>query len=100
LLGFFIVLKIDRVSEGQECVVFVLSGRIQSEDVVELRTLISAEKQRVVLDMKQVNLVDRAAVMFLSQCQAEGIELRNVSRYISRWVYGEATTKDGLSDPE
>jgi hypothetical protein len=53
---FFIVLKIDRESEGQECVVFVLSGRIQSEDVVELRKLISAEKQKVVLDMKQVNL--------------------------------------------
>jgi anti-anti-sigma regulatory factor len=97
---FSIVLKIDRVAEGQECVVFVLSGRIQSEDVVELRNLIGAEKQRVVLDMKQVNLVDRAAVRFLSQCQGDGIELRNVSRYISRWLYKEATTKDGLSDPE
>jgi anti-anti-sigma regulatory factor len=94
------VLKIDRQSEGPECVVFVLSGRIQSEDVVELRKLISAEKQKVVLDMKQVNLVDRPAIRFLSQCQGEGIELRNVSRYISRWISREATTKDGLSDPE
>ena len=94
------MLKVNRVSEAQTCVVFVLSGRIQSEDVVELRNLISAEEQKVVLDMKQVNLVDRVAVMFLSQCQGDGIELRNVSRYISRWVYGEATTKDGLSDPE
>ena len=97
---FSIVLKIDQVSEGQECVVFMLSGRIQSADVVELRKLISTEKQKVVLDMKQVNLVDRAAVRFLAQCQAEGIELRNLSRYISRWVCREATTKDGLSDPE
>jgi anti-anti-sigma regulatory factor len=97
---FFIMLKIERASGGQECVVFVLSGRIQSEDVVELRKLISAEKHKVVLNMKQVNLVDRPAVRFLSQCQAEGIELRNVSRYISRWVSREAITKDGLSDPE
>ena len=97
---FSIVLKIDRVSESQECLVFVLSGRIQLGDVVELRKLISEERQKVVLDMKQVNLVDRAAVRFLAQCQAEGIELRNLSRYISAWVCREATTKDGLSDPE
>jgi hypothetical protein len=59
-----------------------------------------SEKQKVVLDMKEVNLVDRPAVRFLSQCQAEGIELRNLSRYISRWVSREATTKGGLSDGE
>jgi hypothetical protein len=80
--------------------VFVLSGRIQSEDVAALRKLISAERQKVVLDMKEVNLVDRPAVRFLSQCQAEGIEFRNLSRYISRWVSREATTKDGHSDGE
>jgi hypothetical protein len=94
------VLKIDRVSEEQAGVVFMLSGRIQSEDVAELRKLIRAEKRKVVLDMKQVNLVDRPAVRFLSQCLAEGIELRNLSRYISRWVSREATAKDGLSDPD
>jgi anti-anti-sigma regulatory factor len=94
------MLKIERASGRQGCVVFVLSGRIQSEDVLELRKLISAEKQKVVLDMKQVNLVDRPAVRFLAQCQAEGIELRNLSRYISRWVSREATTKDDPSDPE
>jgi anti-anti-sigma regulatory factor len=95
---FSIVLKIDRVSERQECVVFVLSGRVQSEDVADLRKLISSEKQKVVLDMKQVNLVDRAAVKFLAECQAEGIELRNVSRYISQWICREAATKGDLAD--
>jgi anti-anti-sigma regulatory factor len=95
---FSILLKIDRVSERQKCVVFVLSGRVQLDDVADLRKLISSEKQKVVLDMKQVNLVDRAAVRFLAECQAEGIELRNLSRYISQWICKEAATKGDLAD--
>lgn len=42
-----IMLKIHRGLEGQECVVFVLSGRIQSEETSELRKLISVEKQKI-----------------------------------------------------
>jgi anti-anti-sigma regulatory factor len=84
------MLKIQRETEDRQYVVLQLSGRIQSEETAELRRLIRAEHKRVVLDLKEVRLVDRAAVRFLVQCQAEGVELINPSAYIQEWISREA----------
>jgi len=42
------------------------------------------------LDLKEVKLVDRAAVRFLVVCEARGIEIRNPSPYIREWIAKEA----------
>ena len=83
-----VMLKIHKGFEGHECI-FLLSGRIRAEDTVELNKLIRTEQNNVVLDLKEIKLVDRAAVKFLVRCQADGIEIRNASLYIREWISKE-----------
>jgi anti-anti-sigma regulatory factor len=67
-------------------VVLRVSGRIDAEHVSELRACLSRHGPNVVLDLDEVQLVDVTVVRFLARCQAEGMELRNRSRYIQAWM--------------
>jgi anti-anti-sigma regulatory factor len=60
------MLKIQRSSTGQE-VVFVLSGRMDAENLGQLETLLrkEASDSRTVLDLKDLTLVDQEVVSFL-----------------------------------
>jgi anti-anti-sigma regulatory factor len=80
------MLKIQRSANGR--VVFTLSGRIEAEDVKELRQLLASEKtgQDVVLDMRDVTLVNQDAVKFLAGCEADSIKLENCPAYIREWT--------------
>jgi anti-anti-sigma regulatory factor len=83
------VLKIDRSVDGKH-VVLRLSGRMQSEHVEQLKAEMQ-EVEGVVLDLEDVKLVDREAVRFLSECEANGVELKNCSPYIREWIAKERT---------
>lgn len=67
-------------------VVLRISGRIDAEHLSELRACLSRHGLGVVLDLDEVQLVDVAVIAFLARCQADGIELRNCSRYIREWM--------------
>ena len=67
-------------------VVLRISGRIDAEHVSELRACLLRHGPHVVLDLDEVQLVDVAVVRFLTRCEAEGMELRNCSRYIREWM--------------
>jgi len=84
------MLKIQRTTDGQR-VVFTLSGRIEGDQVAELRRLFTLEADRVslVLDLYEVELVDRDAVRFLARCEAEGTTLAHCPAYIREWVVRE-----------
>ncbi len=84
------MLKIERTANG-ELVVFKLSGRMGAENVSELETLISAEAsgRRIVLDLKDLRLVDQEIVSFLRRCEAGSIQLKNCAAYIREWIAGE-----------
>jgi hypothetical protein len=43
------------------------------------------EKQ-IVVDLKDLTLVDKDAVRFLERCEADGITLRNSPAYIRVWI--------------
>lgn len=83
-------LRIQKSSE-RERIVLRLSGRIQTEQIRELRTLLQAEASdnHIVLDLADVQLVDRDAVRFLAQAEAEGAGLRNCSAFIREWISQE-----------
>jgi len=83
------MLRIHKGAEGQAFITFSLSGRIQPEHVVELRTLLQAEHRKVVLDLKEVTLVCCDAVRFLGFCESHGTELRNCPAYVRRWIVKE-----------
>ena len=67
-------------------VVLRVSGRIDAEQLSELRSCMSRHGPQVVLDLDDVQLVDVAVVRFLARCEAEGMELHNCSRYIREWM--------------
>lgn len=56
----------------------------------------------LVLDLKEVKLVDRDAVRFLAQSEAEGASLRNCSAFIRQWISQErsAIQRAELKSPE
>ena len=83
------MLRIQRSANGK--VVFTLSGRIEAEDVEELHRLFSLEigDRHLVLDLKDVTLVDRDAVKYLARCEARSIELENCPAYIREWIEQE-----------
>ena len=83
------MLKITRAANGEA--VIKLSGRMGVENLAELEKLISeeADGRRIVLDLKDLTLVDRDAVSFLERCEAGTIKLTNCPAYIRRWITGE-----------
>jgi anti-anti-sigma regulatory factor len=88
------VLKITRVANGE--VVIKLSGRMDAENLTELETLITSEAdgRRIVLDLKDLTLVDQDAVSFLKRCEANNITLKNCTAYIREWITKERKTRE------
>jgi anti-anti-sigma regulatory factor len=82
--------KIQRRGNGE--VVFTVSGRLEAGNISELSALLTAEPtdRSLVLDLKDVVLVDRDTVRYLRTCEADGIELRNCPPYIRAWIAQEA----------
>lgn len=78
--------RINRGKNGN--IVFRVSGRMDSERVGELKTLLSAEAEgrRIVLDLNDLILVNEDSVRFLADCEASGIELKNCPAYIRKWI--------------
>jgi anti-anti-sigma regulatory factor len=80
------MLKIQRKANGK--VIFTLSGRIEAEDIDEVRRLLELEgtSRQIALDLKDVTLVDRDAVKFLANCEADSIQLENCPAYLREWI--------------
>jgi anti-anti-sigma regulatory factor len=95
-------LRIQKSVES-DLVVFKLTGRIQAVDVPGLLTLLKSDSSShgIVLDLEQVKLVDRDAVLFLALSEATGAKLRNCSAYIREWITQEtsAMNRNKTEDP-
>jgi hypothetical protein len=87
------MLRISRVANGE--VVFTLSGRMDSESIAELERLLGWEVngRQMVLDLKDVTLVNQDAVNFLERCEAGSITLKNCPAYIREWIMSQKSTR-------
>jgi hypothetical protein len=78
--------RIRKGGNGQ--VVFTLSGRMAADVIVEiqqeLRKVTGARS--IVLDLKDVTLVNQRAVEFLARCEADKITLQRCPAYIRQWL--------------
>jgi len=83
------MLRIQRSTNGE--VVLTLSGRLRADNLGELKTVLQldAEGRRVMLDLKDLTLVDRDSVKFLESCEADSIKLKNCPAYIREWIVRE-----------
>jgi len=82
------MLRIEELDSG-DLVTFVLSGRIQKEDLEELKSLVEKHNKAVLLDLKEVTLVDRDAVRFLASFETDQAKITNCPRYIREWILRE-----------
>jgi len=84
------MLRIQRSAQDSS-VVFSLIGRIELDNIAELKDILGLEpkKSLLVLDLKEITLVDRDAVRFLGSCEAEKMKLRNCPAYIREWITRE-----------
>ena len=87
------MLKITRTANGE--VVFTVSGRLDVQNLAELKTLFSSEPagRRIALDLKELTLVDQDAVSFLELCETDHIQLKNCPPYIREWISRERSQR-------
>ena len=70
--------------------VFALSGVLDTEHVARLQELLAtAVAGRIVLDLREITLVDRAAVQFLARVTSAGAEIVNCPEYVHSWIAAE-----------
>jgi hypothetical protein len=71
--------------------IFVLSGRIETQAIAELRKLfeLQTDCRDIVLDLKDVSVVNRGVMRFFASCEADGMTLENCTPYIREWMERE-----------
>jgi len=79
------MLRIEKLL-GKTSTVLRLSGRIQEEHLSQLQTEIEQCTNMPKLDLRDVNLLDRPSVQFLTRCESQGIQLVNCPLYIQEWI--------------
>jgi hypothetical protein len=89
------MLRIQRSENGE--VVFTLSGQMDDDPIAEMETLISSEAngRRIILDLKDLTLVNENAITFLERCEANSIALKNCPAYIREWITRQRRDGEG-----
>jgi ABC-type transporter Mla MlaB component len=92
------MLKITMAANGE--VIFTLIGRMDAENLTEVKTLFNSEAngRRIILDLKDLTRVDQDAVSFLGRCEADNIQLKNCPAYIREWITRERGQSSSSSD--
>jgi len=69
---------------------------MDAENIGELETLVRKEDdaRRIVLDLRDLTLVDQDAVSFLKRCEVDNITLKNCPAYIREWITRGRKTRE------
>ena len=78
-------LRIEK-SVREKFTVYDLSGRMESEQIPELKRLLDSEYRNIILDLRELRLADRDAVRYLKSCESVGIKLENCPAYVRDWI--------------
>ena len=74
----------------KDLVTFALIGRLQSNNLPELKTLLAMRNsKKIVLDLREVRLVDREAITFLANFEKHDTTITNCPPYIREWIRRE-----------
>jgi len=82
--------RIEIVARGRYRV-FLLSGRIEKPAIAEMRRLfeLQPDSSAIILDLKDVSVIDRDVLHFFVGCEADGVKLENCAPYIREWMERE-----------
>ena len=81
-------LKIERNSRGGRTTIRLI-GHFQSEHIGELKKQLQGNGAQLVLDLKEVTVVDVEVVRFSGGCKADGVKIVHCSPYIRKWMAQE-----------
>ena len=76
-------------SVRRDLVTLALSGRIQAEDLPELKRVMEGYSKPLILDLTGVKLVDRDVVAFLADFETDNGRITNCPPYIREWILRE-----------
>ena len=81
--------RIETAARGR-FTVFTL-GRIEKPAMAELKRLFECQRdyRDIVLDLKDVSVIDREVMRFLAHCEVDGVKLENCTPYIREWMERE-----------
>ncbi len=69
---------------------FIVSGRLETQVIAELSRLFELQTERdIVLDLKDVGVIDREVMGFFLRCEADGVKLENCPSYLREWMERE-----------
>ena len=74
---------------GESSITLLLNGRFSEDALPELEQSIAdarGARQRVVIDLSEVTLVDRKTVQYFSEQAVSDIKLINCPVYLLRWI--------------
>ncbi len=77
-------MKIEKQVQGQTTTIRLI-GHFHLDHLVELRKQVEQDAE-VILDLKEVTLVDVDVVRFFVECKRKGMKIANCPRYIKRWM--------------
>ncbi len=75
-----------RLERSRDSHLLRVSGRIDAENLAELKVQMQVYPSPIALELGEVTLVDAGAVRFLAVAEAAGIELRNCPLFIREWI--------------
>jgi anti-anti-sigma regulatory factor len=78
-----------RLEESRESHLLRVSGRIDAENIAELKMQMQIHPSPIALELGEVTLVDADAVRFLAAAEAAGTELRNCPLFVREWIRRE-----------
>ena len=79
--------RIDRIGITRG-VALRVSGRITGDDLAILRTALE-ESRVIAIDLAEIELIDRDAVIFLAVRESNGIEITHCPAFIREWITRE-----------
>jgi hypothetical protein len=78
-----------RLEKSRDSKVLGVSGRIDAENLPELRMEMEIRPSLIALELGEVTLADAEAVRFLAMAEASGKELRHCPLFIREWIRRE-----------
>jgi len=82
------MLKIE-IASDPETATIRLCAEIDESHLAAIDAELQRYRPRLVFDLTEATLVDRAVVQFLAAREGEGVELLNCPRYIREWITKE-----------
>ena len=69
----------------------MLIGRIEKPAIAELRRLFEyqGDYRDIVLDLKDVSVIDRDVMLFFVRCETDGVNFENCPAYVREWMERE-----------